>query len=144
MDNTCIFCGKIIPEGMTVCPICMGKLGGTSMTDPMKEKMSNNEAICKLADHFLGKDWYSYYTNTEDINDEIVYTICKRYRGVDESPVNKWRRKHKRCYFCDNLKLIENPIGSDTFVCDAQAKPVNTDIPPPFCRIFVLRMEKEK
>lgn len=106
--------------------------------------MDNTEAIYKLAVHFLGKDWYSYYTNTEDINDEIVYTICKRYRGVDESPVNKWRRKHKRCYFCDNLKLIENPMGFDTFICDAKGKTVNIDIPRPFCRIFMLRMEKEK
>lgn len=34
MDNTCIFCGEIIPEGMTVCPICMGKLGSTDTTEP--------------------------------------------------------------------------------------------------------------
>lgn len=137
MDNTCIFCGKIIPEGTMVCPICTDRLEG-------ERKMSSNEAISKLAAHLLGKDWYSYYTNTEDINDEIVETVCKRYRGVDESPVNKWRRKHKRCYFCDNLRFYENPMGCDTFICVAKGKIVNIDIPRPFCRIFILRMEKEK
>lgn len=38
MDNTCIFCGKIIPEGMMVCPICMDRLGSTAPTEPVKEK----------------------------------------------------------------------------------------------------------
>lgn len=134
MDNTCIFCGKIIPEGMTVCPICMGKLGSTDTTEPAQEKMSNNEAIYKLAAHFLGKDWYSYYTNTDDINDEIVDTICKRYRGVDESPANKWRRRHKRCKFCTHM--------NEFFECKVKECKVNPSTPRPFCYAFELRKVK--
>lgn len=134
MDNTCIFCGKIIPEGMTVCPICMGKLGSTDTTEPVQERMSNNEAIYKLAAHFLGKDWYSYYTNTDDINDEIVDTICKRYRGVDESPVNKWRRRHKRCKFCTHM--------NEFFECKVKECRVNPSTPRPFCYAFELRKVK--
>lgn len=134
MDNTCIFCGKIVPEGMTVCPICMGRLGSTAPTEPVEEKMSNNEAIYKLAAHFLGKDWYSYYTNTEDINDEIVDAICKRYRGVDESPVNKWRRRHKRCKFCTHM--------NEFFECKVKECRVNPSTPRPFCYAFELRKVK--
>lgn len=38
MDNTCIFCGKIIPEGMTVCPICMDRLGSIAPDRTVKGK----------------------------------------------------------------------------------------------------------
>lgn len=134
MDNTCIFCGEIIPEGMTVCPICMSKLGSTDTTEPAQERMSNNEAIYKLAAHFLGKDWYSYYTNTDDINDEIVDTICKRYRGVDESPGDKWRRRHKRCKFCTHM--------NEFFECKVKECKVNPSTPRPFCYAFELRKVK--
>lgn len=42
--------------------------------------MTAQEAVNKIAAYLLGKDWYSYYTNHEDINDEIVQTICRRYK----------------------------------------------------------------
>lgn len=31
MENRCIFCGEIIPEGRMICPICEEKLGGKGM-----------------------------------------------------------------------------------------------------------------
>lgn len=105
--------------------------------------MTDSEAIHKITTHLLGKDWYSYYTRSEDINDEIVESIIKKYRAVNETPVSKWRRKHKRCYFCDHLRCIENPMGYDTWICNVKGNIVNIDIPRPFCKPFELRMEKE-
>ena len=49
--------------------------------------MTAQEAVNEIASHLLGKDWYSCYTNHEDINDEIVQTICRRYSGKNEDPV---------------------------------------------------------
>ena len=38
--------------------------------------MTAQEAVNKIVCHLLGKNWYSYYTNNEDINDEIVETYA--------------------------------------------------------------------
>ena len=104
--------------------------------------MDPQEALNKLCTHLLGKDFYcisgsSNYT----CNAEIVDNICGRYKAVDESPVDKWRRRHKRCYFCKHLRCLENPMGYDTFTCDAKGKTVNIDIPRPFCTVFELGKE---
>ena len=105
--------------------------------------MEAQEAVNKIAGHLLGKDWYSYYTNHEDINDEIVEAICRRYPGKDETPVAKWRRKHKRCGFCQYVEYRHNPFGTSYFKCKAKDKLVNTDIPRPFCGLFELRKDED-
>ena len=46
--------------------------------------MTAAEALNKLVDHLLGEDWYSIYTNHEDVYTDIVDTICSRYRGKKE------------------------------------------------------------
>lgn len=94
--------------------------------------MTAQEAINKIAAYLLGKDWYSYYTNHDDINGEIVETICSRYSCKDEDPVDKWRRKHKRCYFCRHVKYLDNPRGTGAYQCQAKTKLVNIEIPRPF------------
>ena len=43
--------------------------------------MTAAEALSKLVDHLLGENWYSIYTNHEDVYTDIVDTICSRYRG---------------------------------------------------------------
>ena len=101
--------------------------------------MTAQEAVNKIVCHLLGKDWYSYYTNHEDINDEIVQTICRRYKGKDEDPVDKWRRKHKRCGFCQHMEYLDNPCGISAFSCKAKDKLVNIEIPRPFCGLFELK-----
>lgn len=45
-DNTCIFCGKIIPEGYQVCSACENDLSGTNI---MSVKTPTDKQIC-LAD----------------------------------------------------------------------------------------------
>lgn len=104
--------------------------------------MTAQEAVNKLAAHLLGKDWYSYYTNHEDINDEIVQTICRRYPGINEDPVRKWRRKHKRCAFCQHVKYLNNPCGTSAFLCKAKDKLVNIESHRPFCGLFELKKEE--
>ena len=102
-------------------------------------KMTAQEAVNKIASHLLGKGWYSCYTNHEDINDEIVQTICRRYSGKNEDTVRKWRRKHKRCAFCQHVKYLDNPCGIGAFSCEAKDKLVNIEIPRPFCGLFELK-----
>lgn len=41
--------------------------------------MTVAEAFYELVNHLLGEDWYSIYTNAEDIYKDIVETICSRY-----------------------------------------------------------------
>ena len=59
--------------------------------------MTAAEALSKLVEHLLGENWYSIYTNHEDVYTAIVDTICSRYRGKKEDRVTRWRRRHKRC-----------------------------------------------
>ena len=107
-------------------------------------EMTAQDAVNKIASHLLGKDWYSCYTNHEDINDEIVQTICRRYSGKNEDPVRKWRRKHKRCAFCQHVKYLDNPCGIGAFSCEAKDKLVNIEIPRPFCGLFELKRKNNK
>ena len=108
--------------------------------------MNEVELISRLTDYLLGDDWYSPHTNIKDINIDIYETVCKRYRGVKEDPVNRWRRRHKRCYFCKYCRSIamSTPFSPDVFECTAKGKTVNIDIPKPFCNLFELNIKKEK
>ena len=101
--------------------------------------MTAQEAVNKIASHLLGRDWYSNYTNHDDINGEIVETIYRRYPGKNEDPVDKWRRKHKRCGFCQHVEYLDNPCGISAFSCKAKDKLVNIEIPRPFCGLFELK-----
>ena len=105
--------------------------------------MTAQEAVNKIAERLLGKNWYSYYYNIEDINSEIVETICGRYRGKDEDPVTKWRRRHKRCCFCKHCRPIGIvPFTPRAFTCTAKGKDININTPRPFCGLFELRKEE--
>ena len=106
--------------------------------------MTAQEAVNKIAAYLLGKDWYSYYTNHDDINEEIVETIYRRYPGKNEDPVDKWRRKHKRCGFCQHVEYLDNPCGTGAFQCQAKTKLVNIEIPRPFCGLFELKRRNNK
>ena len=108
--------------------------------------MEAQKALNELASYLLGKDWYSEYICVDAINDDIVGTIERRYHGADETPVSKWRRQHKRCYFCEHCRMVRDvPYASDIFMCDAKGKIVNISRPRPFCTLFELtKDEKEK
>lgn len=105
--------------------------------------MTAEETVAALAKYLLGDDWYSVYTNHEDIYDDIANTVRRRYRKVKESPVNAWRRRHKRCLFCAHAKYRENPTGTGSLICRAKNKIVSLDIPRPFCTVFELERDKE-
>ena len=105
-----------------------------------------SDALTELAHHFLGEDWYSNYMNHENIYKDIVNTICRRYQGVKEDPVRKWRRRHKRCLFCNHFKSFPDiPFGigrDDDGWCKAKSKRVN-DSCRRICRLFELKGEKK-
>lgn len=108
--------------------------------------MNDRELISKLVTFLLGENWHSCCIDSENINLDIYETVCRRYRGVKEDPVDRWRRKHKRCYFCKHCRSIamSTPFSPDVFECNAKGKTVNIDIPKPFCGLFELNIKKEK
>lgn len=70
--------------------------------------------------------------------DEAMYD-----RFSNESPVNKWRRRHKRCGWCQHVTYKVGP-GYVYAYCRAKEKTVDIDIPKPFCSCFELTEYKEK
>lgn len=107
--------------------------------------MTAEEALQAIAEHLLGKDWYSFYWNHEDIYQDIVETICSRYSGKKEDRVTQWRRRHKRCEFCRHIEYLDNPCGISAYKCCAKEKLVHEWLPRPFCGLYELKIQnKEK
>ena len=55
MDNTCVCCGKIIPEGTMICKVCENKPNETnniSILDLIKESK-------KTVQELIDNNWYS-------------------------------------------------------------------------------------
>ena len=104
--------------------------------------MTAEEALSKLVDHLLGENWYSIYTNHEDVYKDIVDTICSRYRGKKEDRVTQWRRRHKRCQFCRHIEYLDNPCGISAYKCRAKEKLVHEWLPRPFCGLYEAKIQK--
>ena len=104
--------------------------------------MTAAEALSKLVDHLLGENWYSIYTNHEDVYTDIVDTICSRYSGKKEDRVTQWRRRHKRCTFCRHIEYLDNPCGISAYKCCAKEKLVHEWLPRPFCGLYELEIHK--
>lgn len=105
-----------------------------------------SDALTELAHHLLGEDWYSDYADREGIYKDIVDTICRRYRGAKEDPVRKWRRRHKRCSFCNHFEPYpDSPCAIGTGEngwCRAKRKRVNYSRRR-ICRLFELKGKKK-
>ena len=105
--------------------------------------MTAQEAVNKIAEYLLGKDWHSDHIYQENINEDIAITICGRYHGKDEDPVTKWRRRHKRCCFCKHCRSIGIvPFTPRAFTCTAKGKDININTPRPFYGLFELRKDE--
>lgn len=103
--------------------------------------MEAQEAVNKLCEHLLGKDWCpGDWANNITANEKIVDEIIGRYKGITESPVNKWRksRLHRRCEFCKHCVLGTRDV------CDPKNKLVNSHAHRPLCSCFQLKPYKEK
>lgn len=96
------------------------------------------EKYTKLVNHLLGPDWYSLYWNAEDIQEEALQNIMRIYKGVEENKINRWRRIHKRCDFCKNLKYLESPCGGSCFICKAKNKIIRNTKIHRLCGLFEL------
>jgi hypothetical protein len=109
--------------------------------------MKTQDAVNKLCTHLLGKNWYiTDPVNGDMANAIIVEEIVKKYPAVDESPVEKWRRKHKRCMWCSHCvgrRVMDRDLIFYTiYDCKAKGRDdVNIDIPRPFCTLFELKKE---
>ena len=112
--------------------------------------MSNAQNIIdKLADHLLGEGWYIADSVGVDQANEFIYEeICRRYEAVDESPINRWRRRHPRCKWCHYCKSVtENGVTAAIpaiSTCLAKDISVAVDAPKPFCGAFVLEPYPEQ
>ena len=110
-----------------------------------KTRAELNDALLSIATHLLGEKWYSIGVDPVNVREEMVQTICERYPAVDESPGDKWRRRHKRCKFCTHCKVtppIDIPCVDSFFECDVKERKVNLNTPRPFCYMFELRKDK--
>ena len=102
------------------------------------------KAFKELQHHFLGKNFYiADPVGGEQAIEIITDTIKSIYPGVEESPVDKWRRKHKKCKWCIYHKFVRPPALCCPVYCECTAKDkiVNENAPRPFCSLFALKKE---
>lgn len=99
-----------------------------------KARAELNDALRSISKHLLGEKWYSIGADPVNVRNEMVQAICERYPAVDESPGDKWRRRHKRCKFCTHM--------NEFFECKVKECKVNPSTPRPFCYAFELRKVK--
>lgn len=109
--------------------------------------MKAQDAVYAIVDHFLGKSWYIVDSmGSEQANEVILEELRKQYPAVDETPVDRYRKAHKRCKWCTFCKHVI-PVGLVCYPfheCEAKDKIVNPDIPRPFCRMFNLKSYRYK
>lgn len=103
--------------------------------------MDAQTALYKLEKHLLGKDWVIACVNDEAANEWVVNEIMRIYPAVDESPIDKWRRRHRKCAYCHHCTWKIGPGYFQSF-CKAKQKGVDIDIPRPFCSCFELEVKK--
>lgn len=101
------------------------------------------KAFDDLVDHLLGPDFYiADPVNDEQATEIMVDRIKSIYPGVNESPVDKYRRRHKKCKWCMYCKSgnqISYPgLVTTLFKCVAKDKFVNKNRIRPFCSVFAL------
>ena len=82
------------------------------------------------------------YLFFEDICPDIFEAIRARYKSVNEDPVRKWRRRHKRCSFCNHFEPYPDVpcvirTGENGW-CRAKNKGVNYSRRR-ICRLFELK-----
>ena len=73
----------------------------------------------------------------------ITDEIKSIYPGAGESPVAKYRRRHKKCKWCIYHRHVIPPVPACPPFCECTAKDkvVNEDFPRPFCSLFALKKE---
>ena len=104
--------------------------------------MEAQEALNKICSHLLGKNWYIIdpICNLQ-ANDIIYEEICRKYPRDNDSPKDKYRRKHPKCKFCHYAKY--RVLHEGAFCeCTVKEKLVNDEIPRYLCKAFELRREK--
>ena len=111
--------------------------------------MTSFEAFTEFCCYLLGKDFcITDPVDCDTARDIFVREIKKRYPAADESPVDKWRRKHKRCRWCIYCVPYQvfNPnsqMFETRYSCEAKyIMRIDRDIPRPFCTLFNLKKEK--
>ena len=108
--------------------------------------LSAQKALDILTTHLLGEGYYIVDpVNNLEGNAIIVDDIIGMYKGVTESPVNAWRRKHKRCEFC---QYYRDRYDFTTIICDGSCEAKHKKIEDKkasrrFCKVFKLKPYKE-
>ena len=110
--------------------------------------MKSDDALNEICNHLLGKNWYiADPVGSDQARDIIVDEIKKNYPAKNETAVDKWRRRHKRCAWCTHCKSghIFNPnsLSVETrYDCEAKEHwNIKIDRPRPFCTLFILKNE---
>lgn len=97
----------------------------------------------QLVKHLLGPDWYSEYWNPDDIQEDALQDILRTYRGVKENKKMRWGRRDKKCFYCHNLRYINNPTGESIYYCEAKNKLISYPEMRRICGLFELERKKE-
>ena len=108
--------------------------------------MEAQELVYKLCGHLLGKDWYISDPVDVDTANGIIYeSICRRYPAVEESPKDRYRRRHPKCKWCNHCRYVTPPamICPSYYRCDVKDKVVNENVSRLFCSVFELRKEQK-
>lgn len=100
--------------------------------------MNAQETVWKLAEHLLGEDFYIVDpVGNEQANEVIYEEIIANYRCKDESPENRYRRKHKRCIWCRHaIRRFDISGFRYCYTCEVKDKEVNPHKPRPFCSVY--------
>lgn len=88
MDNTCIMCGDIIPEGRQVCPICENKV--MHCCRDCTDRTSTCHDTCFN---------YGVYRKMIDKRNEAIQKSKKEHRDYDDHLIRdyiKWQRRLKK------------------------------------------------
>lgn len=64
-----------------------------------------------------------------------------------EEVFNNYRAKHKRCRYCEFLKVRTPPTGDSFFICEVKDKTLGHDLgflKGKLCKVYLPRVKKNK
>ena len=107
VENRCLFCGAIIPEGLQVCPICEQRLGhpenicssliGSSLGPPIPKP-------CPAEHHLFKRSWFKMNKKFPRIQDETHNRLTSVF-----TEVNPHAAQCLYCAHCNHKLLIISP-----------------------------------
>lgn len=106
--------------------------------------MTYSELANKLIDYFLGDEWYSIYSNSEDVNDDAYRQIIGSYKSIyNKNPILDYRIRHPKCRFCKYYKSCIIPAFPEVTSQECTLKDKNIYHPdmPRICKYYCVKLD---